>query len=208
MKTRQVTLLGFVWLAVACAGMAVLLKYSYAPGDVGIGPPKNWPVSSSIPKKSDSPNLVMFIHPKCPCTRATLTELAVLMTHCQNRVSTSVMIVRPSGVDADWANTDLRQSAMSIPGVGGRVDDEDREARLFHATTSGQVVLYDVEGRLLFSGGITTARGHEGDNAGLSDIEKLLHGSAVAQKTTPVYGCSLLNPASDCTTKNYANRDE
>ena len=38
----------------------------------------------------------------------------------------------------------------------------------FGAETSGQTLLYDRDGRLLFSGGTTGSRGHDGDNAGFA----------------------------------------
>jgi hypothetical protein len=202
MKTWQKILFGTLWLTAISYGMFVLLAHSYAPGrDDGLAP-NNWPVQSSIPTASGKSTLVMFIHPKCPCTRASLNELAVLMTHCQNLVNASVMAVQPDGVAPDWVRTDLYRSANSIPGVVVRVDNKGEEAHRFHATTSGQVVLYDRGGRLLFSGGITAARGHEGDNAGLSDIMEMLHGRVAVQGKTPVFGCSLLNPESKCTLGN------
>ena len=46
--------------------------------------------------------------------------------------------------------------------------------------TSGQVVVYDAKGALLFSGGITAARGHMGDNAGRDRITALLRGDTAA----------------------------
>ena len=42
------------------------------------------------------------------------------------------------------------------------------------AITSGQTLLYDTKGHLVFSGGITGGRGHEGDNTGRESIEKYL----------------------------------
>jgi hypothetical protein len=55
---------------------------------------------------------------------------------------------------------------------------------------------------LLFSGGITAARGHAGDNAGRSELVSLLNGGPVApaatlnrggsaRDATSVFGCPL-----------------
>ena len=60
----------------------------------------------------------------------------------------------------------------------------------FGAFTSGQVFLYGTSGELLFSGGITGSRGHEGDNAGRDAVESLLD-RRNAPAHTPVFGCSL-----------------
>jgi hypothetical protein len=52
-------------------------------------------------------------------------------------------------------------------------------------------VLYDARGRLLFRGGLTSARGHEGDSAGLQRISSLLRTGQADRSDAPVYGCSL-----------------
>ena len=68
-------------------------------------------------------------------------------------------------------------------------------AKSFGTFTSGQTLLYDSAGRLLFKGGITAYRGHSGDNEGRSLITALLRGDAPAQiklpVAMPVFGCSL-----------------
>jgi hypothetical protein len=70
-------------------------------------------------------------------------------------------------------------------------DDDGVEAARFRATTSGTAALYDARGRLLFTGGLTSARGHEGDSAGLQRIASLLRTGQADRSDAPVYGCSL-----------------
>ncbi len=70
-------------------------------------------------------------------------------------------------------------------------DDGALMAAAFGAETSGQVFLYDAQGSLRFSGGITESRGHVGDNAGRAAVEQLLQGKAPVKTRTPVFGCSL-----------------
>jgi hypothetical protein len=71
------------------------------------------------------------------------------------------------------------------------VFDDGSLARQLGAETSGYVALYDANGRLLFSGGITRSRGHEGESAGRRTICALLAGEVVADPKTPVFGCPL-----------------
>jgi hypothetical protein len=122
------------------------------------------------------------------------------MAQADGRVAAYVLFVKPEGSADDWEQTDLWQSAASIPGVHVLVDD-GAEALRFHAVTSGQTALYDVAGRLLFSGGITASRGHSGDNAGRSAIVSLLNSGEAEQTETAVFGCSLHAPRSDCLEK-------
>jgi hypothetical protein len=110
--------------------------------------------------------------------------LAQLMAQSQGHLSAYVLFLKPAGFSGDWEKTDLWQSVTDIPGVKPVVDYDGVEASRFHATTSGQTVLYDAVGRLLFSGGITIARGHAGDNAGRSAIVSLVN-SRVAEQTEP-----------------------
>jgi hypothetical protein len=122
------------------------------------------------------------------------------MAHCQGSVDARVIFYRPEGSNESWAQTDLWRAAQAIPGVKVYSDEAAIEAGKFHATTSGQVVLYDADGHLMFSGGITASRGHAGDNNGCSALIDLLHQRTVTQRTTPVFGCSLQAATSMCGT--------
>ena len=64
-------------------------------------------------------------------------------------------------------------------------------ASSFAVATSGGVVLYNARGRLLFKGGITAARGHEGDSFGQERIASLLTTGAADRAAAPVFGCAL-----------------
>lgn len=177
-------------------GLALLWNYENAPGSAG-APPSEWPLDSGIHLATDRATLIMLTHPHCPCSRASMGELARLMAQAQGRVTAYALFVKREGTSDDWEKTDLWQSAASIPGVNIVVDD-GVEAERFHAETSGQTVLYDAEGHLLFSGGITGSRGHSGDNAGRSAIVSLLNSGEAEQAETSVFGCPLFSADSEC----------
>ncbi len=187
----------FVWLSAACIGMGLLVGYENAPGPVAAAPVM-WPRTSRIRPAPDHPTLVMLAHPHCPCTRASVGELAAIMAHSQGRLTAYVLFLKPEGFANDWEETQLWQSASQIPGVKVMIDGDGQEARLFHAVTSGQTVLYDSQGRLLFSGGITASRGHSGDNAGRSAIVSLVNAEVPDRTETLVFGCPLFSPKSEC----------
>jgi hypothetical protein len=54
-------------------------------------------------------------------------------------------------------------------------------------------LLYSAGGERLFSGGITFARGHAGDNAGRAAIEAWSTGSPPGYRETPVFGCPIID---------------
>ena len=184
------TAAGALWLLIIGAGIVLLRGYESTPGTAG-STPDLWPAASRIEPAADRPTLVMLAHPRCPCTRASIGELARLMTQAQGRVTAYVLFVKPPSFSDEWAQTDLWASAAAIPGVTPVRDDGGVEARLFHAETSGQTVLYDTAGNLLFRGGITRARGHAGDNAGLTAVVSLLTSGETEGRGTPVFGCPL-----------------
>ena len=173
-------------------GLGILWSYENAPGPIAT-PPADWPTDSRIHLAHDRATLIMVSHPHCPCTRASIGELARLMAQTQGRVNAYVLFLKPAGSYDNWEKTDLWQSAASIPGVNLIVDDGGAEALRFRAVTSGQTVLYDAEGHLLFSGGITGSRGHSGDNAGRSAIVSLLNTGEAERAETFAFGCPLFN---------------
>ena len=206
MQQVRSSLLGLglvIWLIAAFLEIASLDSYSSTPGIPGTAA-ATWPQGSSVARTHTDFTLVMVVHPHCPCSRASIGELSYLMAHAGRKISASVIFVRAPGFDDDWTRTDLWRSAGLIPGVT-RIIDGGGEAVRFGASTSGQTMLYDPRGRLVFSGGITSGRGHFGDNAGVTALRDLLdpsskpslervglpqsNKSSVAR--TAVFGCPL-----------------
>jgi hypothetical protein len=135
---------------------------------------------------------VLFGHPHCPCTQASLHELRVLLAETRNNVSVIVVFIIPDGVPAGWEQGDLWNAATTMPGLRIIRDQGGREARQFGVAGSGHVLLYAPSGKLLFSGGITASRGHEGDNLGRFTVVSLILNGHASVRRTPVFGCSLL----------------
>ena len=194
MRRRRIQIWGTAVVAIGCGaviafGLVRLLKYESAPGTVA-DVPKAWP-ASRISLSADGLTLVMLAHPHCPCTSASVGELAEVMARVEGKAKAYVLFARPEGSGADWDDTSLRRSAAAIPGVTVMSDPDGVEARRFGAETSGHTLLFAPDGRLLFSGGITQSRGHAGDNAGASAIVSLVHNQNADHATTFVFGCSL-----------------
>src|SRR5262245_25302036 len=184
---------GLLWLGLAGMGMKIVWSHETTPGTAA-EPPRLWPSESHIQRAPGRATLVVMAHPRCPCSRASIAELAVIMAQCRGLVDSRVLFYQPPGLPDQWTQTDIWQSAAAIPGVTVERDAGGIEASRFHASTSGQVLLYDAAGRLLFSGGITGSRGHAGDNAGRSAIISLLTATTAEHDRTEVFGCQLFDP--------------
>jgi hypothetical protein len=181
------------WLCAVFAGTTALMRYKNAAG-AQVEPPSRWPQASSVVRAPGHATLVLAAHPHCPCTRASLTELDRLLARAAGRLEAAVLFVKPRGAPENWENTDLWQRVASMPRAKPILDVDGVEAHRFHALTSGQALVYDEAGNLLFSGGITPARGHEGDSAGRAYILAALGGAHLEHPTAPVFGCALDTP--------------
>ena len=182
--------LWLVWLLTIACTFVILLNYEMSPAKESKSPP-NWPVQSAIARDYSRPNLIMFVHPKCPCSNASITELSRIMDKKRNLRAT-VVFVKPLGVESHWEKTELMRRASSMPNVVVFVDENLIEAHNFEAHTSGETLLYDETGHLLYSGGITVARGHEGDNIGEDRLLKLLEQRKnISSISSPAYGCQF-----------------
>ena len=183
------------WTLGVGSGMGLLWSHASAPG-LRARPPSTWPEESGVVRQPGRATLLVFAHPHCPCTRATISELARLMVSIRERVAVHVLFTKPVTARDGWEETDLWNAAVAIPGGSVTRDDGAIEARRFGVATSGQALLYETDGRLRFAGGITSARGHEGDSIGRSAILALLVERAAGGAESPVFGCSLHDPPS------------
>jgi len=183
-------LVSVCWLAVTAGGLWVLIAYENEPGVAAVAP-QHWPVESQLRRAPAGATLVMLAHPHCACTRASLGELAEALARTTRHPKTYVVFLKPQGFSDDWARTDLWRTAASLPGVTVIADHDGAEARRFGAATSGQTLLYDESGTLIFHGGITGARAHPGDNAGRATLLASLTDGEHAGTPTHVFGCPL-----------------
>lgn len=185
-----------LWAAVVVMGMAMLVQYKMTPGRAAAAT-LSWPSKSTIGLATDRPTLLMFVHPSCPCSQASIEELARAMARCDGQADARVVFHKPDEDSEQISRSSLWHNAARIPGVSVMADSPDGSiTRTFGAYTSGQVLLFSQHGRLLFSGGITASRGHAGDNPGLDRILSLIPGpsaltQSVAASSNPVFGCSI-----------------
>ena len=180
-----------LWLSAAIIGVVYLARYENTPAEKNVSYPRVFPAESHIERSAELPTLIFFAHPKCPCTRASLRELARLMTDVNGKLRAVVVFSKPKDAGEEWAATDLRASAEAIPNVRVLIDEAESETRIFNAQTSGLALLYDRDGNLRFDGGITASRGHEGDNAGRRAVFEIVTKEASETEETAVFGCPL-----------------
>lgn len=162
------------------------------PGSKGLSA-ITFPSSDQLSQSPDRKTLILFLHPRCPCSRASVRELDRLLASESRCVSATVVFTCPPGSTPDFHLGPLWESVVRIPHIQVVVDSEGSLARSHGAATSGHAFLYDATGILAFEGGITSSRGHEGDNAFASQLKSCLREptSSSSLISTPVFGCPL-----------------
>lgn len=178
-----------LWIVFLGAGSLLVVRFETRAAEAG-NVPVQWPGESRI-ARDGRPAVLMFLHPNCPCSKASVHELTAVVQALSPGESPRVVFVLRTEAGHDWRTSALRRQAAAVPGATLLEDDGGREAGRFGARTSGVALLYDAAGTLRFQGGITAARGHEGANAAEDRLIGLLQGSSKRAAATPVYGCSL-----------------
>ena len=193
-----------LWLLGSGFGMGALIRYVGTRGDVG-DVPSRWPPQSALPHHDGRPQLLVFLHPRCPCSTATLRELQryCLSVDKSNAMEWRFVFSMPRGRGEAWARgvhwRHVRDWFQQEP----LMDWGLCETRRFGVRVSGHVLLYDRDGALLFSGGVTNGRGHEGDNRGMSALVAAVQSMRAERQDGPVllparpihspaYGCAII----------------
>ncbi|MFO0941522.1 MAG: hypothetical protein U0930_12235 [Pirellulales bacterium] len=199
-----------VWCCSAIAVWAWMTVYAGSADPIKKDVCSTWPSDSLIHPASGKPTLVLFLHPRCPCSVATIHELERVLTGSgiQSGQLPKVVVVASLPTDhssqnptnpklAEWTNTNTIEAASKLRNAEIYWDIGGIEAERFKAKTSGSVLLYNAKGLQRFSGGVTIARGHEGASVGGDYLRELLQDpSSTSIRSTPVFGCALVKSSS------------
>ncbi len=175
-------------------GLILLLRFDFAPGHLALVP-ASWPKAAKLPHCPGRQTLLLFAHPRCPCTLATLEQLRQLLARASVPTDCHVVFLVPTGAEADWNASLIVRTAEAIPHAKV-VFDSGPEIRRFAVTTSGHALLYDSRGQLAYSGGMTFGRGHRGDNPGAEALYQMLNQLPPRNHRAPTFGCPLFNNSS------------
>ncbi|MGK0186649.1 MAG: hypothetical protein ACI9R3_002432 [Verrucomicrobiales bacterium] len=178
-----------LWALSAVSGFTYLSLFQHRAGDEGM-PKENVPASSAV-------KVLMFLHPRCSCSHASVHELQRILLSTKTgesspRVHAQIFLFQPDETDSDaWDGSAMISELKLFPSVEICNDPRGRIAASHGIATSGHVLIYDKEGNLKFSGGITQRRAHEGENTnGILAVQAILQVSNEIVRR-PVFGCSI-----------------
>ncbi len=178
-----------LWFCCICTGLWILADHDTRPGQSARASAQ-WPSSTALTRPRNTPVLLAFLHPLCPCSRASLAELARIRSVARTRLQVVGVIGLPQGLNPTDAQP-MINSLRRIEGAQIFLDTDLTETHRFGCYTSGQALLYTAQGRLCYQGGMTGARGHEGDNAGKTALLAALELNLPGLASAPVYGCCM-----------------
>lgn len=173
------------------AGFYLLLRFDATPTRQHYAP-SLWPETAKIAFPTGKPALLVFLHPLCPCSRATLDELDGVLSELPKTALPEIHLLFVRSIkNPDWNGGELWNRAARIPNAIRQWDVGGRTAVQFGARTSGATLLYGADRNLLFQGGITGSRGHEGDNVGATRLLAAIESGRRASNLSQVFGCAL-----------------
>jgi len=178
-----------LWIVAVSTSVVWTWHYKTTPGRPS-APPHAWPTSANV--RHSGTTLLVALHPLCTCSEATISELARLMASVHDQPTPTVYaLIYDYHPRTSIEESSLWRRAAAIPGVIAMRDADGEMARSFGAETSGDVIAYSADGVLLFHGGLTAARGHEGDSFGRQRLLAVLRGNTPDRRDSPVFGCSM-----------------
>ena len=196
----RTTLLMACWLTASAGVWAWTVDY----GTTTAQPPRATfanpaPTVGGLTALTGQPTLYLFMHPRCPCTRATINQLQRVLggSGLEKAELPEVVVVAtiPDGVDEHdnaWRKSDTLRLASELPNATIQYDVDGERAQSFGARASGSIALYAADGQLLFAGGVTVSRGHDGDSLGAEQLlQQIKNPSGEVPATAPALGCRL-----------------
>ena len=188
-----------VWIGCVAAGFCALQRYSAVAGDSFA--PRSPEEFFSAHRQPNRPLVVMAVHPRCPCTSASLAELGDFLARSRGGCDALLLQYHPENPDSDWSDDDALPTSLGGVQVGVLIDRGGKMATALGAATSGHAVFVDARGTVRFAGGITIARGHRGRSPAQDAMLQVLSGAESNIVSAPVFGCAL---APECSAPGHA----
>jgi len=182
-----------IWVLFTAAGLGALSFYAFT-GSPPAHAAQQWPANALVALDPARPVLVLFLHPRCPCSSASIAELDRVLSRHPGAFRSYAVLTLPPGVKSGWEAGRNLEAARKLPGTALVFDRGGALALSFGARDSGTLLAYGPEGTRLFVGGITASRGHEGESLGALALTDIAVGQEPRQAESPVFGCPLLGP--------------
>ncbi len=182
-----------LWLTGLAVGFFGLYTYEFS-GTTDTNSPAYWPDDIPLLSSKQGPTLLFFVHPRCPCTAASISELDRVLSRNPSSYQTYVVFPVPSRAPTGWLFGSNHSAAQRLPHAEIIEDDSASITNTFGVVLSGTTLVYGPDGRLIYEGGITASRGHAGTSYGSLALEAIAQGDTSPRTGIPVFGCPVAAP--------------
>lgn len=191
-----------LWFVGVLAGFGILLVHdttasSEPSSDVGLFCNlREYPDSEFVGTLHPKPGnieVVMALHPQCPCSLNSLNELGRLLATTPETSHCTLLVYAPEDASEDWFDTANMRVAEKIAGLQVVRDVQAEHASLLGLSASGACVVIGDSGEILFRGGVTAGRSCAAESPGSRTVASILRGEPSVFITTPVFGCKFSN---------------
>ena len=183
----------FILIGIIVSGSVKILDYSNRPGESGDVPERILKLNELENALSPSaPTLLLFLHPHCPCTKATIKNLDSVLNTSPDTVNFYAVAFCPLDETEQWVQSPIMNTLIEDLDAKVIIDHGSEISSAFGIKCSGHILLYSDRGELQFDGGITSSRGHEGYCLPQNDLQKILSNDAEQPVHWPVFGCPLV----------------
>ena len=195
MSGTKIGALVAIWALSFIGGYWTLVHYHQTPSE-SVATAQHW-TAEDLKLCPTAPTILIAIHPQCACTRASLRELQRILARYRCPTEVQALIYTPHDLNPaemkSWEQSATMSELANIAKINCHRDPEGKTATELGMHTSGDIRIYHPNGRLLFHGGVTSARAHEGESLATAKVLAALRGELERPESHPVYGCSLKN---------------
>jgi hypothetical protein len=177
-----------LWSVLATAGMFAVARSGRAVSRPET-PVDHWPDASPVPRNPGRATVLVAIHPRCPCTPATLIAVHELIRREPGRFDVVCLATHPIDAGDAWVHASNVEMAREIPGAVVVMDPEGDLAAAHGLRASGQVILYAADGKVVFDGGLTPGRGMVASG---EVVARLLDPTRSSLDRADAFGCPLV----------------
>lgn len=180
----------FTWIGISLFGWCTLFRHTFRPSITAEIAARSL-CAQGLAQPSEAFQIVIFAHPFCPCTQATLDKLDESLTRFPAKTSIRVIFVIEGLERSSVEESSSIAFARRLPKVEVQFDDTGEAVLHWGARVSGEVFAFNRSGHCVFHGGLTSGRGHKGDSLGQKELERRAAGGCDEQYAGPVFGCAL-----------------